>query len=176
MSAAQTIGYDTEGIEISETSAGLCRARGLNVRVGNFLTEPFAEPFDLITMWDVLPHLRDPAAFLGRACSLVSDRGWIFAKVPTFGDLSVGLSKRWPKLAGSLIGAPSHVQYFDRESLLLLLLRSGLRWDLIAGGSARTAPKGGSLKRRLARAMRRVIGQVSGDSNLYVLARPKRHA
>lgn len=172
MSIAKDAGYSVEGIDISAASAEICRERGFNARAGNFLTEDFDSKYDLITMWDVVEHLRDPHAFLERARSLLSERGWVFAKIPGFGDLSVGLSSRLPRVAGTLLGAPSHVQFFDRESLSRLLARSGFEAQWINGGKARSEATGGPIRRRMARRARSVVKRWSGDANLYVVARP----
>jgi SAM-dependent methyltransferase len=172
MIVSQSLGYEAEGIDISEASAEICRARGLNVRVADFLTVDFGKKFDLITMWDVVAHLRDPAAFFRRAHSLLTDSGVLFVKTPGFGDLSVMLSDRWPRAAGTLLGAPSHTQYFDRQSLTALLARAGFEPEWIDAGRARSRATGGTLKRRLARQLRGAISRFSGDSNLYVVGRP----
>jgi SAM-dependent methyltransferase len=172
MAVAKSYGYTVEGIDISEASAEICRARGLDAVAGDFLTKQFSSDFDLITMWDVVEHLRDPGSFLERARSLLTERGWVFAKIPGFGDLSVGLSNRFPRVAGTLLGAPSHVQFFDRDSLTKLLARSGFHAEWVSGGRARSQMTGGSFKRRMARRARRVIRELSGDANLYVVARP----
>lgn len=172
MGIARQLGYDVEGIDISEASAEICRSKGLEARSGNFLTERFDGEFDLITMWDVVEHLRDPGAFFSRAASLLSKRGYVFAKIPGFGDLSVSVSNRWPRSAGALLGAPSHVQYFDRESLATLMARLGFEAEWFDGGSMRSPAAGGSLKRRLSLGVRDGIKTASGDGNLYVIARP----
>lgn len=171
MSVAQSLGYTVEGIDVSEASAEICRSRGLDARAGNFLTEEFAGTFDLITMWDVVEHLGDPASFLDRARSLLGNNGYLFTKIPAFGALSVQLSNRWPRLAGTLLGAPSHVQFFDRQSLAILFSRTGFRPEWLNGGGARSQMTGGTLKRQFARKVGSVIHQASGDSNLYVAAR-----
>ena len=174
MTVAQTLGYEVEGIDISEASAAICRARQLNARAADFLTCDLAGNYDLIAMWDVVAHLRNPADFVSRARSLLSDRGALFIKTPGFGELSVRLSNRWPRVGGSLIGAPSHCQFFDRESLSVLVSRAGLEPEWLNGGRARSRAAGGSLKRRAARAVRKLASRLSGDSNLYVIARPAR--
>jgi SAM-dependent methyltransferase len=173
MGVAKQFGYSAEGIDISEASAEICRSRGHDARSGNFLTAEFSGPFDLITMWDVVEHLRDPAAFLDRARSLLSKRGVVFAKIPGFGDLSVAMSNLWPRAAGILLGAPSHVQYFDLESLSALLSRTGFSAEWIDGGAARSRMTGGPLRKRAARKAKQLIGRVSGDANFYVVARPR---
>jgi SAM-dependent methyltransferase len=172
MAVAQGLGYEVEGIDISPASAEICRSRGLDARAGNFLTEHFSGKFDLITMWDVVEHLRDPGSFLDRARTLLTPNGYLFAKIPGFGGLSVNLSNLWPRAARTLLGAPNHVQFFDRVSLAKLMSRKGFEPEWIDGGRARSGTSGGSIKRRLARNVRTVIQRVSGDANLYVAAHP----
>jgi SAM-dependent methyltransferase len=171
LGAAQDLGFDVEGIDISQASAEICRSRGLACDAGDFLTHPFENKFDLITMWDVAAHLRDPGAFFSRSRTLLTKRGILFVKTPAFGDLSVRLSNRWPRVAGTLLRAPSHNQYFDRESLTALFSRTGFDPEWITAGPARSVDTGGSLKRRLARRARSALSQVSGDENVYVAAR-----
>lgn len=172
MAVAKSLGYQVEGIDISEASAQMCRSQGLEARAGDFLTEEYSEKFDLITMWDVVEHLRDPASFLERARSLLSERGYVVAIIPGFGALSVGLSNRWPRAAGTLLGAPSHIQFFTRDSLATLLSRTGLQPEWLEGGTRRTPVSGGSLKRRMARKARSAIRRLSGDESLFFAARP----
>ena len=173
MSIAKGFGSDVEGIDISEASAEICRSRGLDARAGDFVTEPFDGKYDLITMWDVVEHLREPVAFFDRTRSLLSERGILFTKIPGFGDLSVGLSNFWPRTAGTLLGAPSHVQYFDRESLSALFSRTGFEAEWLPGGGARSKVGGGSMKRKLARKAKKLVSRISGDSNFYVIARAR---
>lgn len=173
MAVATTFGYEVEGIDISEAGVEICRSRGLKARAADFLTEDFGHSFDIITMWDVVEHLKDPAGFLERARSLLSPGGILFTKIPGFGDLSVAISNLVPRTAGTLLGAPSHVQYFDRESLGRLLSRADFSPEWIDGGRARSGLAGGSMKKRLARKVKSFIGQMSGDANFYVVARPQ---
>ena len=163
-------GYQVEGIDVSSASAAICTRKGLRARAGDFLTETFEGKFDLITMWDVVEHLHEPSRFLNRAHELLSDAGLVFAKVPAFGELSVSLSNKVPRLSGILLGAPDHVQYFDRESLGGLFQRSGFAVDWLPGGDIRSPTRGGSIKRRLGRAFQGALKRASGDRNLFVLA------
>jgi hypothetical protein len=122
-------------------------------------------------MWDVVEHLNRPASFLARARELLTDNGLLLAKIPGFGDLSVRIASTTPKAASILLGAPAHVQFFDRESLSALLRREGYNFEFLDWGAIRTPPSGGSLKRRLARRICGTISTASGDEQLYVLAR-----
>lgn len=173
LAIAEMLGYTAEGIDISKASADICHMRGLNGKAADFLRYQSASQFDLITMWDVIAHLHDPAVFLDRARSLLSTRGVLFIKTPGFGNLTVGVADRWPRTAGSLVGAPSHCHYFDRSSLSAMLTRTGFAWEWISAGRTRSLLTGGSLKRRLARRLRSAISRLSGDSNLYVVAHPR---
>jgi SAM-dependent methyltransferase len=172
MQVAKQAGYSVEGIDVSPASTQLCKQKGLYARSGDFLTERFDGKFDLVTMWDVVEHLRNPGAFLERARELLAEGGVLFAKIPIFGDLSVHLSDKVPRAAGILLGAPDHVQYFDRESLERLIRRVRFEPEWLSPASIRSHTKGGSLKRRAARQVQSVIKAASGDSNAFVMATP----
>jgi 2-polyprenyl-3-methyl-5-hydroxy-6-metoxy-1,4-benzoquinol methylase len=174
LAIAQTLGYSPEGIDISEASADLCRARALKSRAGDFLSHQFDGQLDVITLWDVIAHLADPAALLDRARFLLTEGGMLFIKTPGFGHLTTGIANRWPRTAGILVGAPSHCQYFNRSSLSTLLTRTGFAFAWISAGPVRSSSNAGPLKRRLARRLRNLISRLSGDSNLYVVAHPAR--
>lgn len=171
MAAAQTFGYSVEGIDISEASARICASRGLDCVAGDLLTHEFGHDFDVVVMWDVIAHLRSPAEFIARVRELLSKDGFLLIKTPIIGDVSIEIASAFPRAAGTLLGAPSHTQYFNRESLAALFARSGYEPEWIKGSGARSRGSGGSLKRRLARRLREAIGRISGDSNSYVVAR-----
>ena len=72
--AAKERGYDAEGIDVSEAAAAMVRKRGVRARAADFLTADLGGAFDVITMWDVVEHLRVPSAFLRRARALLADQ------------------------------------------------------------------------------------------------------
>jgi 2-polyprenyl-3-methyl-5-hydroxy-6-metoxy-1,4-benzoquinol methylase len=173
MSAAAEVGYQVQGIDVSAAAERLCRGRRLDAVTGNFLSYPLAGPFDVVTMWDVIEHLREPAAFLARTRDLLRPGGWLVAKIPGYGELSVALSGHAPRLSGLLLSTPDHVQYFHRASLYRLLSRTAFEpeWLPLPRGGIRGRPSGGSLRRRFGACLARVIRALSGDSNLYFAAR-----
>ena len=170
MTTAREFGYEVQGIDVSEAAAKKCRDRGLKAAAGDFLTEEFGGKFDLITFWDVVEHLREPGASLKRAHELLNPGGFVFAKVPAFGTLTVRICNAVPRTSGGLLGAPDHVQYFSRETLGRLFEDHRFTPRFLPGRSIRTAPTGGSLKSRLARQIRSTITRVSKDEQLFVLA------
>lgn len=171
LAAATERGYRAEGIEVSEAAAALCRGRGLAARSGDFLATDFGGAFDLVTMWDVVEHLREPAAFMRRAAELLAPGGVLILKIPGFGLLSFPPIAVVPKVANVVLGAPAHVQYFNRRSLAALLARAGFaRVDWLPARGLRSATTGGSLKKRVARAVARGIATAARNRTLFVAA------
>jgi len=123
MKIAEERGWVTHGIEISAYAADFGRSRGLDIETGTIHTATFEkESFDLVTMWDILEHVPDPALDIGKACSLLKPGGLLAINTPDSGS-------RFAKLRGPswhLLVPPEHIFYFNRKSLKLLLDRNGL--------------------------------------------------
>jgi len=165
IAVAQRSGYDTLGIDTSEAAVEICRSKGLDARVGDL--DSVSGRFDVITMWDVLEHVADPTALLIRARESLNENGILLAKVPAFGSLSIRLSAAIPRLAGLLLGAPGHVQFFTRASLETLARNAGfvVRFDRLGDIRSR---RGASLRHSLGGAVRSAIKRASGDANLLL--------
>ncbi len=171
LKAASEAGYRATGIDVSVAAVAACRSRGLDARAGDFLRVDLGERFDLVTMWDVVEHLREPAAFVRRARELLSPGGWLLAKVPAFGALSFPPIFAYNRLAQIVLGAPAHVQYFTRASLAALVGGAGFdRIDWLIAGGFRTAATGGTWKKRAARFAAGAIARIAGNANLYLAA------
>ena len=164
------MGYDAEGIDVSDRAVDHCQRRGLKAWRGDLADTNGDGPFDVITLWDVVEHLADPHAVLSGLASSLSDDGILIAKVPTFGHLSPRLSAKMPRVSGALLGAPGHVQYFTPQSLRRLVRRAGLHAEYLPRRNLRTQRSGGSLRRRLGRLAARLIKTASQDGNMLVIA------
>src|SRR5438270_356533 len=82
-------------------------------------------------MRDVIEHLTDPAAALGRIRQLLAPRGVLWLALPDAGSrVARVLGRRWWSVL------PTHVQYFTRGSIATLLARTGFQLLEIS-----TAPK-----------------------------------
>lgn len=173
LEAANRAGYGARGIDVSSDAAQLCRERGLDAFSGDFLTWGTEGEFSVITMWDVIEHLREPASFLDRVANLLPVDGIFFAKVPTYGSLSVNLSDHLPRLRQIMLGAPDHVQYFTPHSLRRLMDRSGLKVlqfvELETG--LRRQPRGGGFRKLLVRRAKSAIAAASGEGNILIVAK-----
>lgn len=129
----------TTGIEIYEAAAEQARARVDELHVGDaegLMAQAFMpESFDVVLCLDVLEHLVDPWAFVGRVRLLLKPGGLLVASIPNVRHarvvLPLLLQGRWQyEDAGQL--DRTHLRFFTRESALQLMQCSGLqlqRWQ-----------------------------------------------
>lgn len=171
LSLARAAGYVTRGIDVSEAAAKACGERGLEVCAGDFLNQRFDQQFDIITMWDVMEHLRLPGDFARRAASLLTPGGVLLLKIPSKGGLNFSLLRLIPRRGGLLLGAPDHVQFFSEPSLRRLLARAGFSEMLwFESKGFRSQPRTFRPKKLLGRALSRILSRLARDRNLYVVA------
>ncbi len=80
----ENMGWEPYGIEPSVSSVKIARERyGLEVFCGIFEESNFMEEFfDVISIRNVLEHIRDPKYFLQLACSKLKPFGYLFIEVP----------------------------------------------------------------------------------------------
>lgn len=118
---AQARGWEAWGVEPSTWAAGQARAHGLRVITGTLAEAGLEENyFDVVTMWDVIEHLTDPAAEL-RNVHRVLKRGGIFAihTINIDSWFARLMGKRWPWLM------EMHLYYFSPHTLRKMLERAG---------------------------------------------------
>ncbi len=120
---AKDRGWEAWGVEPSTWAAEQARARGLNVVTATLAEANLEENyFDVVTMWDVIEHLTDPAAEL-RQVHRVCKPGGVFA-IHTI-DIESGfarlMGKRWPWLM------EMHLYYFSPRTLGKMLEQIGFR-------------------------------------------------
>lgn len=78
-------------------------------------------PFDCITFWHSLEHMRDPKSMLLTASRLLVSNGTLIIAVPDAGGLQAKIfSKKWFHL-----DVPRHLHHFDIHSLSYLLRSCG---------------------------------------------------
>lgn len=163
--------YDCLGIDVSTDGVEIAKQKGLNAKAIDFLTHRFDQTFHVITMWDVMEHLRTPQEFLCRAAELLDDDGVLVLKIPGFGLLNFTILKWFPSRSGVLLGAPDHIQYFNPKSLGRLLGRCGFKNAIwYPDRQFRSKPPKASFKRKVSRLVQRTVGKVAGNQNLYLFA------
>lgn len=120
---AQSRDWEAWGVEPSVWAAEYARARGLHVITGTLNQAQLPENyFDVVTMWDVIEHLTDPASEI-RHVYRVLKPGGIFA-IHTIDIESLFarlLGKHWPWLM------EMHLYYFSPRTLSKMLTRHGFQ-------------------------------------------------
>ena len=119
---AEERGWQTIGVEPSEFASRHAREQlGLNMLTADLLAPSLpAATFDAVTMGDVIEHLPSPGGALERVHELLKPGGILWLALPDAGSrVARMLGRRW----WSVI--PTHVQYFTRQSLAVLLQRHG---------------------------------------------------
>jgi SAM-dependent methyltransferase len=185
LKVARERGWRAMGVEISPACAAAAeRLAGVPVAAGDFLAVDLPGPFDVITMFDVLEHFRDPGACVARALDLLAPGG---ALVIETGDLA----SPWARLLGRawyFLDPPQHLSYFTAPGLARFLARRGFapdvrlrrpgRWVSLANVAFKLAHHAPSA------ALRAVAGRVArssprgalylnfGDGMLVVARRP----
>jgi 2-polyprenyl-3-methyl-5-hydroxy-6-metoxy-1,4-benzoquinol methylase len=90
---ATTRGWSVSGVEISPYSSRYARDRGLDVFTGDLSTAPHPPAsFDVVTLWDVIEHVRDVRGTLARAKVLLKPGGHVIVTTDNFGGLIARLA------------------------------------------------------------------------------------
>ncbi len=114
LSAARERGWDTVGVDLSHYASQYARDRfGLAVVTGTLfdLAEP-AGSFDVVTLWDTIEHVPDPAVVIARAAWLLKPGGLLALST---GDIESAMSRilrsRWRLMTYD------HLYYFSPPTL-----------------------------------------------------------
>lgn len=166
---AQASGWEAWGVEPSKWAAEQAQKRGLHV-INSILSEANLQEnyFDVVTMWDVIEHLTDPAAELANVHRVLKPGG-IFA-IHTIDIESLFarvMGKRWPWLM------EMHLYYFSPDTLGKMLEKNGFQ-------VVRSSPQGrylrlGYLTTRIEpynKFIARVIAGIGKRFNLMAFALP----
>jgi SAM-dependent methyltransferase len=117
-------GWDAEGVDPSPSVVQVATRRGQPIRLGT-LEEIDSEgpPYDAVTMFYVLEHLRDPMAALRKVAALLAPEGMLVLRVPHTTPIvrllaPFGLGRR-------LYDPPFHLYDFSPPVLREMLRRTG---------------------------------------------------
>jgi SAM-dependent methyltransferase len=131
LAAARKHGFDPIGVEPVGACAEFAR-RELGETVLPSTLEEAELPrssFDVITLFDVIEHLRDPRSAIGRVRDLLRPGGLVVVET---GDLDALLSRvcgrRW-----YYYDPPQHLTYFSRASLTAMLRAAGFGAPVAVG-------------------------------------------
>jgi SAM-dependent methyltransferase len=115
-------GIDVHGLEPSTFAASHAAAAGLDIFQGDVGDYSAGRQFDLITLWNVIEHMRKPTDDLGRLRNLLAPGGTIVVLTPDAGSHQArAFGRDWAGLE-----VPKHLQLFDGPSLRALATNAGL--------------------------------------------------
>lgn len=121
--AARNAGFDSTGVELSKPTADYVRLScGIPVHCGTLEEFHPDKGFDVIALFHVLEHMKDPYTLLQQAIKLASPDAIFLITVPNIESWSV---KFLPRSWGVMY--KDHLYYFSRTTLSGLLRRVGLK-------------------------------------------------
>jgi len=136
LAEAQKRGWQVKGLDISRSAKIAAKETyGLDVEVGSLDNVPFAPAsFDVITLWDVIEHIRKPVENLNYACRLLKKGGILVLKTPNerglFKQSVLTLYRIFGEQASFLLKYVYYLPHYfsySEKSLNLLLRRSGFK-------------------------------------------------
>jgi SAM-dependent methyltransferase len=134
---AQNGEFELYGFDASKAQSEYARKRFPNVRYARSCSEYLVEhgdrklQFDVITLWDVIEHIRNPLDYLREMRGVIRPGGLVYISTPN------GLAKLWKLKLYKLFSIEidlrgefmpwEHVFYYSPRSLEYLLRKSGFK-------------------------------------------------
>jgi SAM-dependent methyltransferase len=123
LEAAEAAGWETYGVEVSEYSSRLAQKKfGNRIFTGTLEEAKFADKtFDLITLSDLLEHIRDLDAFMQEVVRILKPSGLLMIVTPNAASLSCRMmGAKWSHYKSE------HLHYFSPGTIKPLLKKSGV--------------------------------------------------
>lgn len=126
--------WDVEGVEISEELALYAnKSFSVKVHIKDLTREEFdCEPFDVITLFDVIEHIPDPNQMINACKNLLTNDGMLLLRTPTEDSLLRDIAKIFYFLSAKKIDSPmlwfysfEHLHSFSFNTLNALLKKHG---------------------------------------------------
>jgi 2-polyprenyl-3-methyl-5-hydroxy-6-metoxy-1,4-benzoquinol methylase len=124
LAAARDRGWEIDGCEPNRwTAAWGSNHYGIQIRPGELFDHSFAgQPFDVVTLWDVIEHTPDPSRLILRVGELIRPGGLLIVNYPDIGSwIAQLLGRKWPFLSSV------HLYYFTRHTMRSFLERHGFQ-------------------------------------------------
>jgi len=107
-------GWDARGVEVTDETAAVARAAGIDVRTGTLQEAAFSDAsFDVVCLWDVLEHIPDVDGFLAEVRRVLRPGGLLAVQSPNIRSVMArAAGAEW-----SWLLAPYHVWHFTPSSM-----------------------------------------------------------
>lgn len=123
--AARTMGFEAEGVEVSERAAATARRAGLKVFTGLLESARFPDAsFDAETLIELIEHLRDPRPLLAECRRILKPGGILLATTPNAASWTARvMGGRWHGFSLTAMGG--HISFFNPRSIGAIARRAG---------------------------------------------------
>jgi len=174
LAAALQRGWKAIGLDVSPAAATMARsAAGAQVFEGELTDErpPGLEPVDVLTLWDVFEHLRDPVAALAAAPRWLKPGGLLVVQTQNVNSIAASwMGSRWEQFV------EFHLCHFSSRTLRRALERAGFHAVRIEDveafpdpGPPDAAPDGGRGLRGTLRRLRDGLFVLAGYDRFNVM-------
>lgn len=122
LNLARTEYRSVSGIDVSKVAVDFAQTElNLDVQRGDLLTSRLAEQIDVACLWDTIEHLSQPHLYIEKLATAMPIGGIIAIST---GDIESYVA-RWRGGKWRQIHPPTHLHYFSRKTLSMLLERYG---------------------------------------------------
>lgn len=124
LDALRSIGFETYGVETSDSADYAKRHLKLNVKKGDLVSAHFPDKFfDIVTLYNVLEHTHDPLRVCEEIHRILKEDGFLVIQVPNKDSLQYKIFKeRW-----AAFDVPRDLYYFSTHTLSSLLKKAGFK-------------------------------------------------
>lgn len=173
LEAAMNRNWSVEGYDVdSGSTRSVSQRLGVKAYCGDFFSVRVEKNYDLVTMHQVLEHLKEPNKYLSRIRQLLRDDGCLFVAVPNIASLSNRMQSFWEQIGVrknnicNYYDTYHHVLYFEPPTLKALLRNHGFE-VLHQRNCHRVRPNQSKQKRFL---MRNVTDHLYSQSAFLIIA------
>ncbi len=175
LSAAKARGWSVEGYDVDSFSAEKIGSKiGVKIHCGDFTKINWCpKKYDVITMHQVIEHLKDPIQYLPIIAAALKDYGILFIALPNINSfssvtkLALEKAKLKRKRVGAYYDAGHHLFYYTPKTLKFLLARFGFEAIYFRSGY-KVRPKQLKLERFL---RRNIIERVMWESTFMAITK-----
>lgn len=124
LEVAKERGWEVYGTEYTDEAIKICAEKSIKMHKGDLSVDMFAqESFDVVTSFEVIEHLSNPADHIQILKSFLRKDGALYITTPNFNSLlRRHLGQNW-----NVIAYPEHLSYFTRKSIKYLLKKNDFR-------------------------------------------------
>lgn len=118
---AKERGWRVSGIDLSGYAIQKAKEKGLKVSTRTFESIENDVHYDVIAMYDLIEHVKDPVGTIQKAYNLLQSKGLVVFTTPDAGSL---WARVWGKKWHAFV-PPQHLFYFSDKNLSEILVKNG---------------------------------------------------